>query len=55
MSEDAVISQREHEDVAREVRWPALVGEPEIDEAVTAEIDKLIAAQMVEEGEDGSA
>lgn len=53
MSEE-VITQEENERIIREVRWPDLHGDPEIDETIIADVKRLIEAQMVGR-EDGSS
>ena len=46
-------TQAEQEETAKVVRWPELGEEPEVDEAVVAEVEELVRGQMAEE-EDGS-
>lgn len=45
-------TQEEQEQVAKIARWPELAEEPEIDNAVVADVEGLIKAQMAGE-EDG--
>ncbi len=52
MSEEALLTQEEQEITAKEVRWPELKEEPEVDSAIVAEIEGLIGAQMAGEEPD---
>ena len=42
----------EQEEAARAARWPELDEEPEVDVAVLAEVESLIASQMIGEEPD---
>jgi len=55
MSEEEFPTQDEQEEAARFIRWPDLEEEPEIEDDVLAEVDRLVKAHMAEKEEDGSS